>query len=142
VEDRVLALLWHLAERWGRMTPEGVVVPLCLTHETLGRLAGAARPTVSLALGELTKRGQLSRRPDGAFVLQPGSAEALRPGRSGVPQMPPLAVAEATGEPGRAFAARRPGIDGALPRPIVDVAALQQRIAALHEDLPVRTQPV
>jgi len=43
VEDRVLALLWHLAERWGRVTPDGVMLPLLLTHETLGRLAGAER---------------------------------------------------------------------------------------------------
>jgi CRP/FNR family transcriptional regulator, cyclic AMP receptor protein len=41
VEDRILALLWHLAERWGRVTADGVVVPLALTHEMIGRLAGA-----------------------------------------------------------------------------------------------------
>ena len=28
-------LLWYLAERWGRVTPDGVIVPLRLTHETL-----------------------------------------------------------------------------------------------------------
>jgi CRP/FNR family transcriptional regulator, cyclic AMP receptor protein len=27
VERRLMALFWHLAERWGRMTAEGVVVP-------------------------------------------------------------------------------------------------------------------
>ena len=81
VEDRVLALLWHLGERWGRMATEGVVVPLALTHETIGRLAGAERPTVSLALTELARTGEIVRRPDGAFVLAHGSADRLRPER-------------------------------------------------------------
>ena len=92
IEDRVLALLWHLGERWGRMTTEGVVVPLSLTHETIGRLAGAERPTVSLALTELARTGEVTRRDDGAFVLAPDSAERLRPEREPPHQLRPLAV--------------------------------------------------
>lgn len=65
VEDRVHALLWYLAERWGRVTPQGVVVPLRLTHELIGELVGAKRPTVSLALKELEARGAVRRRADG-----------------------------------------------------------------------------
>jgi CRP/FNR family transcriptional regulator, cyclic AMP receptor protein len=57
VEDRLLALFWLLAESWGRVTPSGTVLPLALTHETLGALVGARRPTVTLALGELARRG-------------------------------------------------------------------------------------
>ncbi|MEZ5120876.1 MAG: hypothetical protein R2736_04760 [Solirubrobacterales bacterium] len=37
VDGRLLLLFWRLAERWGRMTPDGIAVPLKLTHETLGR---------------------------------------------------------------------------------------------------------
>jgi hypothetical protein len=62
VEDRLLALFWLLAEQWGRVTPHGTVLPLALTHETLGALVGARRPTITLALGELANRGAVVRQ--------------------------------------------------------------------------------
>lgn len=77
VELRVLALLWHLAERFGVVTPAGVVVPFALTHAALGRLTGAQRPTVTLALTQLGASGDVSRRDDGAFVLRSGSQARL-----------------------------------------------------------------
>lgn len=77
VDQRVLALLWHLAERWGRVTAAGVTVPLTLTHETIGRLVGARRPTVSLALKELACAGAVTRRADGAWLLDRASAQTL-----------------------------------------------------------------
>jgi CRP/FNR family cyclic AMP-dependent transcriptional regulator len=69
VEDRVHALLWLLAERWGRVTPQGVVLRLRLTHELIGQLVGAKRPTVSLALKELEERGSVHRAADGGWLL-------------------------------------------------------------------------
>jgi CRP/FNR family cyclic AMP-dependent transcriptional regulator len=69
VDRRLLALFWHLAERWGRMTREGVALPMTLSHRMLGQLIGARRPTVSTALGELTKGGELRRRQDGTWLL-------------------------------------------------------------------------
>ena len=77
VELRVLALLWHLAERWGRVSREGVVLPVKLTHETLGRFVGARRPSVTLAMGQLADDGLVMRREDGAWVLPPRSQEVL-----------------------------------------------------------------
>jgi CRP-like cAMP-binding protein len=77
VELRVLALLWHLAERWGRVGREGVVLPVKLTHETLGRFVGARRPSVTLAMGQLADDGLIARRDDGAWVLPPRSQEVL-----------------------------------------------------------------
>ena len=79
VDRRLKALFWHLAERWGRVSGEGVVVPLALTHRILGQLVGARRPTVSTALAELAERGELIRRPDGAWLLQgdPPDAQTL-----------------------------------------------------------------
>ena len=77
VELRVLALLWLLAERWGRVGREGVVLPVKLTHETLGRFVGARRPSVTLAMGQLADDGLISRRDDGAWVLPPRSQEVL-----------------------------------------------------------------
>ncbi|MGI8778921.1 MAG: helix-turn-helix domain-containing protein, partial [Solirubrobacteraceae bacterium] len=53
VDQRVLTLLWHLAERWGRITTDGVVVPLALPHRVIAQVVGARRPTVSTALAHL-----------------------------------------------------------------------------------------
>ena len=69
VDRRILALFLHLAERWGRVSPDGVVVPLVLTHRLLGQLVGACRPTVSTALKTLADRGELLRRRDGSWLL-------------------------------------------------------------------------
>jgi CRP/FNR family transcriptional regulator, cyclic AMP receptor protein len=69
VNRRLLALFWHLAERWGRMTADGVVLPMTLSHRMLGQLIGARRPTVSTALSELTKEGEVVRRDDGTWLL-------------------------------------------------------------------------
>jgi CRP/FNR family cyclic AMP-dependent transcriptional regulator len=69
VDRRLLTLFWHLAERWGRMTTDGVRVPLTLSHRMLAQLVGARRPTVSTALGELSRGGELLRCPDGSWLL-------------------------------------------------------------------------
>src|SRR3954469_20994526 len=69
VDVRVLALLWHLAGRWGRVTPQGVSVRLALTHRMLAELVGARRPTVTTALGQLEERGALTRRPPDEWLL-------------------------------------------------------------------------
>jgi CRP/FNR family transcriptional regulator, cyclic AMP receptor protein len=77
VEDRLLALMGHLGERWGRVTPDGLLLPLALSHRTLGDLVGARRPTVSTAVAKLARRGQLERRADGSWLL--GSLELPAP---------------------------------------------------------------
>jgi CRP/FNR family transcriptional regulator, cyclic AMP receptor protein len=69
VETRVEALLWHLAERWGRVGPDGVLVDLALSHRMIASLVGARRPTVSTALTRLSQEGRVSRRVDGAWLL-------------------------------------------------------------------------
>ena len=69
VDRRVVSLFWHLAERWGRMTKDGVAIPLTLSHRLLGQLVGARRPTVSTAVSELAARGELVRRDDGTWLL-------------------------------------------------------------------------
>jgi hypothetical protein len=70
VEDRILAMLWLLAESWGRVTPSGTALPLSLTHEVLGALVGARRPTVTLAVGELAERGALVQQDRGWLLLE------------------------------------------------------------------------
>ena len=76
VEDRLLALLWLLAESWGRVTSAGTSLPITLTHETLGALVGARRPTVTLALGELSDRGAVVRQGRSWLLTERPSAPA------------------------------------------------------------------
>jgi hypothetical protein len=78
VDDRLLLTLWHLAERWGKVTPDGILVPLPLAHQRLADLVGAHRPSVTTAMGDLARAGSLSRRDDGAWVLHGAPPEALR----------------------------------------------------------------
>ncbi len=75
VEDRLLIGLWHLADRFGRVTPEGVVLPLRLSHELLGAIVGAQRPTVTSALKQLGGRGLVQRRADRGWLLLGGPPE-------------------------------------------------------------------
>jgi CRP-like cAMP-binding protein len=69
VDRRLLVLFWHLAERWGKVAPDGIAIPLVLSHRLIGELVGARRPTVSTAAGELARDGQLIRREDGTWLL-------------------------------------------------------------------------
>ena len=79
VDQRLLALFWLLAERWGRVTGEGIVLPIAVTHETLGRMVGARRPTVSLALKDLAQDGSVARRADGSWLLDRSALDRLQP---------------------------------------------------------------
>jgi hypothetical protein len=79
VDVRVLALLWHLAGRWGRVTPQGVSVRLALTHRMLAELVGARRPTVTTALGQLEERHALTRRPPDEWLLHGAPPTTGRP---------------------------------------------------------------
>jgi CRP-like cAMP-binding protein len=65
VEIRLHMLLWHLADRWGRVRPDGVLLPIKLTHVILSELVGARRPTVSAALGSIERAGRISRNGSG-----------------------------------------------------------------------------
>jgi CRP-like cAMP-binding protein len=96
VEDRLLALFWYLADRWGRVRVDGVMIDLPLTHETIGRLIGARRPTVSLGLKELARQGLLRREQDGRWLLAAESLERVNSERSENGRYPsPLSVAAA-----------------------------------------------
>jgi CRP/FNR family transcriptional regulator, cyclic AMP receptor protein len=78
VDDRLLLTLWHLAERWGRVHPDGIVLPLPLSHQRLADLVGAHRPTVTSALGDLAREGRIDRRDNGDWVLHGAPPEQLR----------------------------------------------------------------
>jgi hypothetical protein len=105
VDRRLLALFWHLAERWGRVARDGIAVPLVLSHRLIGELVGARRPTVSTALGELAREGQLVRRDDGTWLLtgEPvageGAGEVIRQRRRLMPTLEEPYVADPSPEP-------------------------------------------
>ncbi len=65
---RIALLLWHLAERWGIVELDGILVPLPLTHRLIGQLVGAERPSVSHALGRLTSAGLVTRKASGMVL--------------------------------------------------------------------------
>jgi CRP/FNR family transcriptional regulator, cyclic AMP receptor protein len=68
VDVRLHMLFWELADRWGTVHPEGVRVPLRLTHTVLADLVAAQRQTVSKALGQLAERGSVTWSDD-AWLL-------------------------------------------------------------------------
>lgn len=69
VYARLLILFWLLAERWGKVSPDGVYVTLPLTHELLGMLVGAHRPPVTIALQRLSRAGLLTRARSDRWLL-------------------------------------------------------------------------
>jgi CRP/FNR family cyclic AMP-dependent transcriptional regulator len=83
VHTRLLALFWHLADRFGRVTAEGTHVPLALSHSDLAELVGAHRPSVTVALGRLADEGLVRRRQsDNTWLLShepPAELVDLRP---------------------------------------------------------------
>jgi CRP/FNR family transcriptional regulator, cyclic AMP receptor protein len=132
VDQRLLAFFGHVGERWGRVAAAGVVIPLQLTHETLGRLIGARRPTVSLALKELASGSLLERRGDGSWLLhyeafaRLGAEDAIPAGWQAADAKTvetPVEPAESADHPARPHPPRLSPLE---------VQALRERIAALR----------
>jgi CRP/FNR family transcriptional regulator, cyclic AMP receptor protein len=78
VDVRLLLLFWQLADRWGTVGPDGVTVPLRLTHKTLGRLVRAQRPSITASLHAMSSRGLVDRQPDGTWLLRGEPSRQLR----------------------------------------------------------------
>ncbi len=80
VNVRLHMLFWHLAERWGRVRSEGVILPLNLTHAVLADLVAARRPTVTTALTELGRLGIVTPSTTGWLLSgdPPGELLELR----------------------------------------------------------------
>ncbi len=75
---RLLILFWLLAERWGKVSKDGVYVILPVTHEVLAMLIGAQRPTVTIALQRLTRAGFLVRERRDRWLLTNKAIETLK----------------------------------------------------------------
>ncbi len=72
LEDRLLILLWQLAERWGRTGADGAHLTIRLPHRLLAELTGARRPSVTTALAQLQDEERLASSDDGCWVLLGG----------------------------------------------------------------------
>ena len=96
LDIRLWMLFWELADRYGKVHPDGIHLELPLTHEVLSHLAGARRPSVSGAL-DAARRG----RPAHALRAQLGALRrAPSPGRakrmtSAIPRARPSGPARA-----------------------------------------------
>lgn len=62
VERRLLLKLRQLAQKWGRVTPEGIRLDLRVTHQELADMVGAARESITLALAGLRDQGEIDMR--------------------------------------------------------------------------------
>ena len=71
---RVRDLFWHLADRWGRVTPDGVVLDARLTHTVIFQLTGLRRPTVSLTLADPKRTGEIVRLTKETWLLRHAEA--------------------------------------------------------------------
>lgn len=65
VDARLLLLFWHLADRWGRVTSDGVRVSIVLTHQLIADLVASRRPSVTTALAHLEQTGRVTRTDTG-----------------------------------------------------------------------------
>jgi hypothetical protein len=62
LERRLILKLRQLADRWGRVTPEGVRLDLRVTHQELADMVGAARESVTVAFRRLQDQGEIELR--------------------------------------------------------------------------------
>jgi len=76
IEERVEVTLWELAYRFGRVTREGIVVDLPISHSQLADIVAAQRPSVSTAVIRLEDQGQISRTARRTWLLR-GSPPAM-----------------------------------------------------------------
>jgi CRP/FNR family cyclic AMP-dependent transcriptional regulator len=96
IATRIELMLWHFGDRWGRMTPNGVLLELPVSHEVLAQVVGSQRPSVTTALSDLRRRGRVERRRDGCWVLCGPPPAGLAPlyGQAGI--APAARVADLT----------------------------------------------
>jgi CRP-like cAMP-binding protein len=76
IDDRLLALFSHLGSMWGRVSPDGILLDVPLSHGQIGDIVGCERPSVTTSLGRLRARGIVKRRADRSWLLSSAIAEA------------------------------------------------------------------
>lgn len=69
VDVRLRILFTELVGRWGYVRPDGLALRMRLTHETLARLVGARRPSVTTALRVLQDERIVVREAEDLWIL-------------------------------------------------------------------------
>lgn len=77
IQERVEVTLWALADRFGRVTPDGIVVELPISHLQLADIVAAQRPSVSTAVARLEDHGRLERVARRTWLLRAPAPEML-----------------------------------------------------------------
>lgn len=72
-EDRILAVFADLGDRFGRVSPDGILIDLPLSHDLIGRLTACRRPTATIALQLLDDQGLLTRLAADSWKLSFGA---------------------------------------------------------------------
>jgi len=70
LDDRVLGLLWALADRWGRVRPQGLLVPFALGPGVIAGLLSVSREAVSRTVRDLVAEERLERAAGGCWLLK------------------------------------------------------------------------
>lgn len=78
VDDRLEMVLWHFADRWGRVTPSGIQIDIPLTHSLLALVVGARRPSVTSAVRELIDAGRIESQRGSRWLLHGEPPAELR----------------------------------------------------------------
>ncbi len=74
IEERLGVLLPHLADRWGTVSHEGVILPAFLSHTILAALVGVRRPSLTTAIATLAADALFTRLPDRRWLVAPALA--------------------------------------------------------------------
>ncbi len=77
IEERLDVTLWELANRFGHVTPEAIVLELPITHAQLADMVAARRPSVSIAVARLHEHGRLVRTGRHRWLLRGEPPSAL-----------------------------------------------------------------
>ncbi|WP_017304823.1 Crp/Fnr family transcriptional regulator [Spirulina subsalsa] len=69
VEERLYYFLKLLKDELGETTPEGITLPIRLTHQNMANALGTTRVTITRLMGKLQKEGQICFNRDRHLVI-------------------------------------------------------------------------
>lgn len=86
IDVRLHMLFWHLADRWGRVSRDGVILELGLSHTVLADLIAAQRPSVTGSLKKLSEAGLVEPVDRGWILTGEPPGELLQIQKVSVPE--------------------------------------------------------
>jgi CRP-like cAMP-binding protein len=89
IDVRLHMLFWHLADRWGRVGRDGVILEMGLSHTVLADLIAAQRPSVTGSLKKLSESGLIESTDRGWVLTGEPPGELLQIQKVSVPDAEP-----------------------------------------------------